>query len=321
MLSRRHLRIKVLQALYAFVQSSNDRLDIGEKELLKSLDKLYEIYIYQLSLLIEIVEFAQKRIEENKQKYIPTEEDLNPNTRFINNQFIRQLSGNKDFLKNIEKCKISWVNSDEIVRKIYVNIRESNDYKDYMNAKTTNYESDKEIFIKIIKKQISRSEILQFYYEEKSIYWSDDFYTANLLSIKTIKSFSENWDENKKLPALLKNGNNDKYNEDKEFVKNLFRKTILKSDEFEKLIEDKVRNWEMDRIAVMDILLIKMALAELLEFPSIPVKVTLNEYIELAKMYSTPKSKIFVNGILDKLILDLKSQKKIKKTGRGLLEN
>jgi len=321
MLSRRHLRIKVLQALYAFVQSSNDRLDIGEKELLKSLDKLYEIYIYQLSLLIEIVEFAQKRIEENKQKYIPTEEDLNPNTRFINNQFIRQLSGNKDFLKNIEKCKISWVNSEEIVRKIYVNIRESNDYKDYMNAKTTNYESDKEIFIKIIKKQISRSEILQFYYEEKSIYWSDDFYTANLLSIKTIKSFSENWDENKKLPALLKNGNNDKYNEDKEFVKNLFRKTILKSDEFEKLIEDKVRNWEMDRIAVMDILLIKMALAELLEFPSIPVKVTLNEYIELAKMYSTPKSKIFVNGILDKLILDLKSQKKIKKTGRGLLEN
>lgn len=321
MLSRRHLRIKVLQVLYAFVQSSNDRLDMGEKELLKSLDKLYEIYIYQLSLLIEIVEFAQKRIEENKQKYIPAEEDLNPNTRFINNQFISQLSGNKDFLKNIEKYKISWKNSEEIIRKIYKNIRESNDYKDYMNTKTTNYESDKEIFIKIIKKQISRSEILQFFYEEKNIYWSDDFYTANLLAIKTIKSYRESWDEYKKLPALLKNGESDKNNEDKEFVKDLFRKTILKSDEYDKLIEDKVMNWEMDRIAVMDILLIKMALAELLEFPSIPIKVTLNEYIELAKMYSTPKSKIFVNGILDKLILDLKSQKKIKKTGRGLLES
>nr|MBC8490368.1 transcription antitermination factor NusB [Bacteroidota bacterium] len=135
MLSRRHLRIKALQALYAFVQSSNDRLDTGEKELLKSLDKLYEIYIYQLSLLIEIVEFAQKRIEENKQKYIPAEEDLNPNTRFINNQFIRQLSDNKNFLKNIEKYKISWVNSEEIIRKIYKSIRESYDYKDYMNAK------------------------------------------------------------------------------------------------------------------------------------------------------------------------------------------
>ncbi|MBL7103754.1 MAG: transcription antitermination factor NusB [Bacteroidales bacterium] len=321
MLSRRHLRIKALQALYAFVQSSNDRLDTGEKELLKSLDKLYEIYIYQLSLLIEIVEFAQKRIEENKQKYIPAEEDLNPNTRFINNQFIRQLSDNKNFLKNIEKYKISWVNSEEIIRKIYKSIRESYDYKDYMNAKIINYESDKEIFIKIIKKQISRSEILQFFYEEKNIYWSDDFYTANLLAIKTIKSYRESWDEYKKLPALLKNGESDKNNEDKEFVKNLFRKTILKSDEYDKLIEDKVRNWEMDRIAVMDILLIKMALAELLEFPSIPVKVTLNEYIELAKMYSTPKSRIFVNGILDKLILDLKSQKKIKKTGRGLLES
>ncbi len=321
MLSRRHLRIKALQALYAFVQSSNDRLDTGEKELLKSLDKLYEIYIYQLSLLIEIVEFAQKRIEENKQKYIPDEEDLNPNTRFINNQFIRQLSDNKNFLKNIEKYKISWVNSEEIIRKIYKSIRESYDYKDYMNAKIINYESDKEIFIKIIKKQISRSEILQFFYEEKNIYWSDDFYTANLLAIKTIKSYKESWDEYKKLPALLKNGESDKNNEDKEFVKNLFRKTILKSDEYDKLIEDKVRNWEMDRIAVMDILLIKMALVELLEFPSIPVKVTLNEYIELAKMYSTPKSRIFVNGILDKLILDLKSQKKIKKTGRGLLES
>ena len=148
-----------------------------------------------------------------------------------------------------------------------------------MNAKIINYESDKEIFIKIIKKQISRSEILQFFYEEKNIYWSDDFYTANLLAIKTIKSYRESWDEYKKLPALLKNGESDKNNEDKEFVKNLFRKTILKSDEYDKLIEDKVRNWEMDRIAVMDILLIKMALAELLEFPSIPVKVTVKSLL------------------------------------------
>ena len=320
MLSRRQLRIKVLQALYAFFLSLNDRVDLGEKELLRSLDKLYEIYIYQLSLLIAIVDFAKKRIEENKHKFLPTEKDLHPNTRFIDNQFYIQLSQNRDLEKNIEKLKISWVDQEDMIRKIYIDIRESKDYSDYLDAESTSYESDKEIFIKIIKKHITNSEILRFFYEEKSIYWSDDFYTTNQLVIKTIKSYHELWDESKKLPSLLKGPDIEKTNEDKSFLINLFRRTIVKSGEYEKLIEEKARNWEMDRIAVMDILLIKMALAELIEFPSIPIKVTLNEYIELAKMYSTPKSKIFVNGILDKLILDLKSENKIKKTGRGLLD-
>ncbi len=317
MLSRRHLRIKALQSLYAFNQSHNDRLDYGEKELLRSLDKLYEIYIYQLSLLVEIVDYANKRIEENRHKFYPTEEDLNPNTRFVDNRFIKQLADNKSYNTNVEKYKISWADEEEMIRKLFVEIRNSKFYKEYMNSPDSSYENDKDVIIKIVKKIISESDSLHFYYEERNIYWADDFYTANYLVIKTIKGFDEKQGELTPLPTLFKNNNE----EDKDFLVNLFRKVILRSDEYFLLIEGKVKNWESDRLAVMDILLLKMALAELLEFPSIPVKVTLNEYIELSKMYSTPKSKVFINGILDKMIADLRRKNEIKKMGRGLLES
>jgi len=321
MLSRRHLRIKVLQALYAFTVSSNDRLDLGEKELLRSLDKLYEIYIYQLSLIIEIVNFARKRLEENKLKFFPTEDDLNPSNRFVENKLYEKLVNNIDFQDYIQKFKINWSDQEDMIRKFMTEIRESKEFKEYLSAPESSFDDDKEIFVKIYKKFLAKSEILQFYYEEKSIYWSDDFHASNLLAIKTIKSWEPSWDNRVKLPLFFNDSSSRKDDEDKEFIINLFRKTILRSDEYDKLIDDKVKNWEMDRIAIMDVLLIKMALVEILESPSIPVKVTLNEYIELAKSYSTPKSKIFVNGILDKLVVDLKNQKKIKKTGRGLMES
>ncbi len=317
MLSRRHLRIKALQSLYAFNQSHNDRLDYGEKELLRSLDKLYEIYIYQLSLLVEIVEYANKRIEENRRKFYPTEEDMNPNTRFVDNRFIKQLTENKSYNSYVEKYKISWVDEEEMIRKLFVGIRNSKFYKEYMNSPDSSYENDKDVIIKIVKKIISESDSLHFYYEERNIYWADDFYTSNYLVIKTIKGFEEKQGELTPLPTLFKNNNE----EDKDFLVNLFRKVILRSDEYFLLIEGKVKNWESDRLAVMDILLLKMALAELLEFPSIPVKVTLNEYIELSKMFSTPKSKVFINGVLDKMIADLRRKNEIKKMGRGLLES
>lgn len=320
MLSRRHLRIKVLQALYAFHQSKNDRLDLGEKELLRSLDKLYELFIYQLSLIIEIVSFARKRIEENKLKFFPTEVDLHPNTRFIDNKFCALLSDNHDFNRYCNLFKINWADQDEMIRKLMTLIRESEEYKNYMNAEVCSFSRDKEILISIFKKIITHSEILQFFYEEKSIYWSDDFFVSNLMVIKVIKSWELNWDESYKLPLIFDHEADFKVNEDKEFILNLFRKTILRSEEYGKLIENKVQNWEMDRIAIIDILLIKMALVELTESPSIPVKVTLNEYIELAKLYSTPKSKVFVNGILDKLIFDLKEKNLINKIGRGLMD-
>jgi len=320
MLSRRHLRIKVLQALYAFFLSLNDRIDTGEKELFKSIEKIYEIYIYQLSLLNEIVDFARKRMEENKKKFFPTEEDLNPNTRFVDNAVVSQLAENKAYLAYYDKYKINWVDEEEMIRKLFVEIRDGGDYQSYMHKQGHTYEDDKDILLRILKKNIQHSESLHYFFEEKNIHWADDFYTANMLASKTIKHFKASFDEGYRLPTLFKVSEIDQADEDKEFVKNLFRKTIVKSEEFDSLIEGKVKNWEMERIAIMDILLIKMALVELTEFPSIPIKVSLNEYIELAKMYSTPKSKVFVNGILDKLIADLKEQKVIQKMGRGLME-
>lgn len=317
MLSRRHLRIKVVQALYAFFQSKNDRLDLGEKQLILSINKLYELYIHQLSFLVAINEFAVKRIEEAKKKHIPTEEDLNPNTKFINNRIFKQLASNKDFLKKEEIYKISWVDEREMLRKFFVEFKESHEYINYMNSDEDSYEEDKKLIIKLVKKRLSSFTNLESYYEDKNIYWVDDFHTANFLIIKTIQLFTEDQDEFKLLPAIYKSSKED--NNDKDFIISLFRKTILKSEEYKKMIEEKAKNWEIDRIAIMDVLLLKMALAELFEFPSIPVKVTMNEYIELAKYFSTSKSSVFINGILDKLIESLKSENKIKKTGRGLM--
>ncbi len=319
MLSRRQLRIKVLQALYAFFQSKENRIDIAEKQLLKSIEKLYELYIFQLSFILEIFEFAEKRIGEAKNKFLPTESDLNPNTKFINNKFLKQLSENKDLLKKINDLKISWSDEENLIRKTFLKISESKKYKDYMSSFENSYHSDKEIVIKLIKKEISENEVLKNYYENRSIYWVDDYYTVTMLIIKTIKLFQEDWDEFVPLPLIYKTSDKEN-NEDRKFIIELFRKTIIHSQEYEQLIDKKTKNWELDRIAIMDIILIKMALAEILEFPNIPVKVTMNEYIELSKLYSTPKSKIFVNGILDKLIVDLKEKNIIKKTGRGLME-
>lgn len=318
MLSRRQLRIKVLQALYAFFQSKENRIDIAEKKLLKSIEKLYELYIFQLSFILEIFEYAEKRIEEAKNKFLPTESDLNPNKKFINNKFLKQLSENKDLIKKIDALKISWSDEKNLIRKTFLKISESNKYKDYMSSSDNSYYADKEIVIKLLKKEISENEILKNFYEDRSIYWVDDYYAVTMLIIKTIKLFQEDWDEFVPLPSIYKTSDKDG-NEDRKFIIELFRKTIIHSREYEQLIDKKTKNWELDRIAVMDIILIKMALAELLEFPNIPVKVTMNEYIELSKLFSTPKSKIFVNGILDKLIVDLNKKNLINKTGRGLM--
>ncbi len=321
MLSRRHLRIKVMQALYAFFQSHNDRLDIAEKQLLQSIDKIYDLYIYQLSLLIEIIEFGRIRIENAKLKFYPDDEDLNPNTKFIDNKFILQLEVNKFLLKQIEEKNISWFEEQEIVRKIYQKIKESDEYNAYLKSTDNSYKADKDIIIKLFKKYISKTEILQYFYEEKSIYWADDYDIATMMVIKTIKFFHKDMDENVPLPSLYKNSEKSHLNNDREFTIKLFRKTILRSEEYEKLISEKAKNWEIKRIAIMDIILIKMALTEILEFTSIPLKVSMNEYIEISKLYSTHKSKIFINGVLDKLIVDLKAKNQIKKLGRGLIED
>lgn len=318
MLSRRHLRIKVLQAVYAFVQSGSTDLAKGEKQLLTSIEKINELIIYQLSFLIEMRDFAHNRIEESKKKFFPSDEDLNPNMRFVENKVLLMIEENRDFRRNRDRLRINWGEEREMIRKGYILLRESNFFEKYMHKSENGFEEDRDLLIKLVKKVLADFELLEYFYESKSVFWAfDSFFTGNQMLIKYLKSIDAGDDELKAIPSIIKDDEGD---EDRAFMIRLFHKTILSSEKFGSLIEEKARNWELDRIALMDTILIKMALAELLEFPSIPVKVTLNEYIDISKYYSSAKSKVFINGILDKLIVDLKEQDLIKKTGRGLLE-
>ncbi|MCK9616332.1 MAG: transcription antitermination factor NusB [Lentimicrobiaceae bacterium] len=309
-----------MQALYSFLQSENEEADNAERQLKKSIEKLYELFIFQLSICTELVDFAANRFEDAKLKFFPTADELSPNTKFIDNQFIKLLSQNIDFRRKIEYYSINWSNDIEFIRKLFQQIKESKVYQEYIASDNINLQEDIHFFKTIYKKHIFTSEILQSICEEHSIYWVDDFDTAAVFVIKFIDSVGTAFDSSTLLPTLFKSDGTDEKNEDELFVKNLFRKTFVNSNRFDSLIAEALKNWELERIALMDIILIKMALCEFIDFPSIPVKVTMNEYIEIAKMYSTPRSSIFVNGILDKLVVDLKNQKKIVKIGRGLME-
>jgi len=319
MLNRRYLRIKVMQSLYAFIQSNDNKLDIAEKNLLKSIDNIYELYIYQLSILVELTEYARKRAEENKQKLIPTPEDLNPNMRFIDNQLIKKIASNKIYQLQVNKLKINWSDEQEIFRSIFNKIKESRTYINYMNAQENSFEADKKIVMSIFRKFIITDDTLQNYFEDKNIFWSDDYIFVALVVLKTLESIKSDTDDMFKLPELYKKSD-DPDSDDIQYVINLFRKTIINSKKYDELIAKTANNWEIERIAVIDNIIIKMALTEMLECYTIPVKASLNEYIEIAKAYSTDKSRIFINGVLDRIHMDLKTKNLIKKIGRGLIE-
>jgi N utilization substance protein B len=320
MLSRRFLRIKVLQAVYAYQQEGPGSINAGEKQLMVSLDKLYELYVHMLSFLIEISDFAKRRIEENRLKQLPTPEDLNPNLRFVQNHFISQLENNRQYRVLSDRYKINWVDEEEMIRKFYNQMREHEGFIAYMNKPSHSYTDDKKVVATVLLQMMADSDLLRSYFDEKYIYWNEDFDTSLMMIDKTIKGYRDAHNENTPLPSLLKDENDADGSEDMQFVKQLYRITLINSDNLNQVISERASNWELDRIAVMDTILIKMAITELIEFPSIPIKVTLNEYIELSKEYSSPKSKIFINGVLDKLITDYREQGIIKKSGRGLME-
>jgi N utilization substance protein B len=315
MLNRRYLRIKAMQALYAFFQSDNNDLGKGERELFVGINKIYDLYIYQLAFLLELQHVANVLSEDAKNKRLPTSNDLNPNLKFIENKFIAQLAENIHLKREINNRKISWNNEFELVKKVFNNIKVSDAYGKYMNVSDNSYQTDKDFILDVFKEHIADFELVNHIYEEKNLNWGDDIYLVNPMVVKTIESFKENSIPDFQLIPLYKDKE-----EDEQFVKDLFRQTILQEPETKKLIADKTQNWEVERIAMMDVLLMKMALTEILYFSSIPVKVTLNEFIEISKMYSTPKSKIFINGILDKLLIDFKTEGKLNKVGRGLME-
>ena len=318
MLYRRHLRIKVLQALYTWYTTGSDDLTKGEKLLLQSVNKLYELFIYQLSFLVEVKRFAEVRMEENKSKFYPTEDDLDPNTKFINNKVIKLLEENLDFQRKESAYKINWADETDIVRKFYGNLKNKDLYAQYMNDKRSTFELDKKLFLKIVDQLLPDFDLLKSFYEEKSVYFTDGYDLVILLLIKYFDTVEPDFTENTALPGIFKPSVREN-DEDQDFLKELYRKTILQDAETTEIIKAKTINWEYDRIPLMDIILLKMAIVELKEMETIPVKVTLNEYIELARYFSSAKSKTFVNGVLDKLIREFKAEGKIKKVGRGLI--
>ncbi len=319
MLGRRHYRIKVLQALYAYFQGGEGRIEVAEKNLLNSIDKVYELYFLQLSFLLEVIHFYRFRTEESKTKFYPTPEEVNPSYKLSENRLILKLQENSDLKSQLEKYRVSWTEEQEMVRKAYQKLKAGKDLGEYLNSGTSSFREDQDFLEKLFRKFIAKSADLQFYFEERSIFWDDDFEVAAVFVLKTIKLMSESFGEKDSLTDLFTKGEEDDSEDDRKFIRDLFRKTIINTDESDKLIDARTRNWELERIALTDILLIKMALTELTSFSQIPVKVTMNEYIEISKQFSSQKSKLFINGILDKLVTDLTEEKKIRKTGRGLM--
>ncbi|MDR0371605.1 MAG: transcription antitermination factor NusB [Prevotellaceae bacterium] len=307
MINRVLLRIKIVQILYSFYKGGNHSLSLAEKELLFSIEKTYDLYFHLLQLSIEITRYADLRIDAGRNKLVPTKEDLHPNTRFVENKFIRQLEANKQLKDYFSKRKLSWVNYQDIIKSMYEKIIASGFYSEYMNADTTTYEADKSIWRKIYKKIILSDKELEESLEEQSIYWFDDIELVVSFIIKTIKHFESEKEDNQALMPKFRG------EQDWEFAKELLTQTISRSDEYQELISRFTKNWDYDRIAFMDILILKIALAEIINFPTIPINVSLNEYIEIAKFYSTEKSANFVNGILDNIVNFLKSENKLTK--------
>ncbi len=302
-----------MQALYGYYRDDKADMVLSLRNLKRSIDRIYELYLYDLCTLKELHRAAEERIEILKNKKRPTEEDLNPNLSFVNNRVLRHLEENLELSHLVEDKHISWAEYRDQFKKVFNQVREDEYFLKYMNGGLPGFSGEKKIVKYIYAQYICNNEFFHTFYEDLYIHWADDLDAAQMMTTKTIKTLSEDANDKHGLVKLFKDKS------DEHFGPLLFRKVISNDEKFEKLIGDKTKNWETDRIAVIDIILMKMALAELTEFPEIPIKVTLNEYIELSKQYSTPKSGNFINGILDKLVIFLKENNQIEKVGRGLL--
>lgn len=313
MISRRLIRVKALQILFAHFRGENDSLSKAENDLFHSISKAYDLYHYLFQLLIELRDYSDSRIQLARQKMVPTSEDLNPNTRFMDNQVIKLIDENKFLKEYFKKQKLSWVNYPEFVRKLYQKITASDYFEKYMSSEEQSFAADRQLLVHILTKELYDFEDFEQCLEVQSIFWVDDIDFIVGMVCKTIKKLTETQSANFITPPMFKD------EDDEEFARKLIRRTILNHPENVKLIDEYTVNWEVERIASMDILIMEMALTEVMEFPTIPVKVSLNEYIELSKYYSTEQSSNFINGVLDKIIAKLKSENKVNKQGRGLL--
>lgn len=314
MLTRRHIRVKVMQTLFAFDGTESDDFSKDQKFLLYSIDNMYNLYLLLMSLLMEINKKATTHLETAQKKHLATAEEKNPNKKFVNNQLLQLIVTNERLKTALEDKKITnWQLDNEYVDLLYKEIKNSDLYKEYMSTKTSTFKEDKNFILDIYKEIIAPNAKLYDYLEDKNLTWLDDLPTVNTFILKLLRKLKETSDPVTLTPKLYKDI------EDKEYATNLFKKTLLNQSKLGEEISGKTNNWDRDRIASLDMVLLKMAICELLHFPSIPTKVTINEYLEISKEYSTPKSSIFINGILDKLLKEYQNDGKLNKVGRGLM--
>ncbi len=311
MLSRRLLRIKVLKALFAHIKSGADNMLASEKSLMASVDKAYDLYFQMLTLPVELAHFAKNRQEIAKQKKLPTYEDLNPNTKFVDNKLIAVIANSDSVNDHMAVRNLGWGQNPDLIRTLYTRLVEEEYYKKYMTSQEHSFEEDRK-FLETFFTEIQNSELLDDALEEMSIMWSDDMAFIIMMIMRTLSNVRPSHTE-------LKVASKFKSEEDPAFVKTLFEKSLVNYNAYQEYIEKFTSNWDVERIVFMDNLIIGTAIAELTSFPSIPVKVTLDEFIEISKFYSTPGSSTFINGVLDKIVESLTEEGRIKKAGRGLI--
>ena len=314
MVNRRHIRVKVMQSIYAMHQKGSDALEKEEKFLLESIDAIQDLYLIMVSSLIEICKKEIIFLQKSSQKHLATAQERNPNKKFISNAVFKILTESESLSQALKNRKINnWTLNDDYILLLLTDIKNSKLYEKYMHNTTNSFDEDKEFIVDLFSDVIVTNEKLYDYLEDNKLTWIDDIPLVNTHIIKQLSALKSDKNNDFRVTKLYKDA------EDQLFVQELFRKTVLNEQEFSMEFVDKTTNWDVDRIAEIDTIILKMAICELLKFPSIPVKVTLNEYLELAKEYSTPKSSIFINGILDNIVKELITKNRIQKVGRGLM--
>lgn len=315
MLTRRQIRVKVMQCIYALTLSKDDSLEKQEKFLTHSINHTYTLYLLMLSLFRELHQMAERHIRLSSNKYLATASDSYPaKEKFVNNKLLLKIVANEPLARELKRRKLkNWYLHEEYVKILFREITGSTIYENYMKSKDNSFEADRKVLMELFREVIAPNDKIYEYFEDDQLTWVDDLPLVNTFLLKRLKKVKPEYGDSYFLPSLVKD------EDDLDFSKKLLVKTLLKDDELIREIEGKTPNWDKDRIADIDAILLKMAICELLNFPSIPERVTINEYLEIAKEYSTPKSSIFINGILDKLVKEYKSQGKLKKSGRGLL--
>ncbi len=302
-----------MQSIYAYNQRENPKIDSQEKFLLHSIDQMLDLYLLLLQLLVALQKQAENYLTLSQKKYLATVSERNPSRTFVENKLIRLIADNATFAEVIRKKKLDyWALDGEYVNILFKELRQLDWYQSYLAKKETTLVEDRQFVVKLFKEVIAPNEKLYDYLEDKRLTWVDDFPIVNTAIVKMLEKLSEKNASSMLVPNLYKN------DEDREYVLQLFRKVILNEEKLSAQIEGKTPNWDQERIAEVDMIILKMGIAEFLFFPSIPVRATINEYLEVSKEYSTPKSSIFVNGILDKIVKDFEENGKLNKIGRGL---